>query len=157
MGNCWMPISMDASKSRMLGWKAQRTNACCCPPHNGHKSFQKRQKKKRYEDRALCTINVLKVACFGLPDTKGWGQKFPWISKVPPYNCLCRKGQKHATFRTFIAHSEPVVVSCLLVLWCLSFVLFWYYPEKKFPEKRNFLYKCNNRLGQLSRFFIYLF
>ena len=151
---------MLPSHACLVGKHNERTPAAA-PLTMGIKVFK--SGKRRQDTKtghchgALCAINVLKVAFFGLPDTRGWGQKFPWISKVPPYNCLCQKGQKHATFRTFIAHSEPVVVSCLLVLWCLSFVLFWYYPEKKFPEKRNFLYKCNNRLGQLSRFFIYLF
>ena len=152
MGNCWMPISMDASKSRMLGWKAQRTNACCCPPHNGHKSFQKWQKKTRYDDRSLCAINVLKMACFGLPDTgnymrtqanprKFWSPTWPEINLVLGlaqflHIIACVEEAKNMPLlEHFIAHSEPVVVSCLLVLWCLSFVLFWYYPEKNFLKK----------------------
>ena len=156
MGNCWMPISMDASKSRMLGWKAQRTNACCCClPHNGHKSFQKRQKKTRYDNRSLCAINVLKMACFGLPDTgnymrthanprKFWSPTWPEINLVLGlaqflHIIACVEEAKNMPLLEHLLHI--VNLSSYLVFLCsdVSLLFFFDTTQKKISWKKELL------------------
>ena len=156
MGNCWMPISMDASKSRMLGWKAQRTNACCCClQHNGHKSFQKRQKKTRYDNRSLCAINVLKMACFGLPDTGNYmrthanPRKF-WSPTWPEINLVLGLAQflhiiacvEEAKNMPLLEHSLHIVnLSSYLVFLCsdVSLLFFFDTTQKKISWKKELL------------------
>ena len=156
MGNCWMPISMDASKSRMLGWKAQRTNACyCCLPHNGHKSFQKRQKKTRYDCRSLWAINVLKMACFGLPDTgnymrthanprKFWSPTWPEINLVLGlaqflHIIACVEEAKNMPLLEHLLHI--VNLSSYLVFLCsdVSLLFFFDTTQKKISWKKELL------------------
>ena len=156
MGNCWMPISMDASKSRMLGWKAQRTNACyCCLPHNGHKRFQRRQKKTRYDSRSLWAINVLKMACFGLPDTgnymrthanprKFWSPTWPEINLVLGlaqflHIIACVKEAKNMPLLEHLLHI--VNLSSYLVFLCsdVSLLFFFDTTQKKISWKKELL------------------
>ena len=93
---------------------------------------------------------------------KFWSPTWPEINLVLGlaqflHIIACVKEAKNMPLLEHLLHI--VNLSSYLVFLCsdVSLCSFLILPRKKFPEKRNFLYKCNNRLGQLSRFFYFSF